>query len=455
MQQMTKENLTSGSLWKKILWFALPLAITNMLQQLFNAADIAVVGRFTGAQGELCMAAIGATSPIVGLIINAFANLAIGTNVILANAIGKGDHSVIRKAIHTSILFSLLAGVFVFIIGEFFSTSMLALTGVPDSVLPLATLYLRIYFCGAPVILLYNFEAAIFRASGDTKTPLVVLTLSGLINVILNLFFVLVLHMTVSGVAIATVVSNAIGATVLLLFLIKSSDETKVSLKNLKIQKEVLLPILKIGIPSGLQGSTFYIANMVVQSAINSLDTAVMAGSSAALNVETLPYLLFASFAQACVTFVSQNRGAKEWERCKKTKNICLLEAWISWILSACIIVCFGKPILSLFNTNPQVIEVGYQRLTYIVVFAHSFFLVHKILGNYLRGFGISLLPSVLTMIGVCGTRVVWTLTAFRYHPTFGTLLRAFPLSMISTTIFMLIAVICLKPAKKAMQKER
>lgn len=451
---MTKtEDLTTGSLWKKILLFALPLAATSILQQLFNAADLAVVGRFTGELGELCMAAVGSTGSIIGLIVNAFVGLSIGTNVMIANAIGRRDKKAIHKAVHTSVLFSFLLGIFVLALGNVFAKSILSLTGVPNEVLPLAEKYLQIYFLGAPAILLYNFEAAVFRAKGDTKTPLIILAISGVVNVLLNLFFVIVLKMTVEGVAIATISSNVIGAVVLFVLLLRADDDTKLSLKSIRVCKGELVGILKIGVPSGLQSSVFSIANIVIQSAINSLDTTVMAGSSAALNVETFAYFLFSGFSQACVTFVGQNRGAGKFDRCKKTLKVSLIEAWIGLGIAIALLLAAGKPILSLFNENPAVIDVAYQRLTFITTYAYFFSVVYEVLGSYLRGYGISLLPAIITMIGVCGTRITWILTAFKQNPTFDTILWVFPLSMGSTAILMTLAVILLKPEKKIIKK--
>ncbi len=453
MSTTKPKNLVTGSLWKKILLFALPLAATSMLQQLFNAADLAVIGRFTGDMGEKCIAAIGSTSQIIALIINAFIGLSIGTNVTMASAVGRGDKETVQKIVHTSVLFSVIVGFVLLLVGQFFSRSILAMTNVPNDILPLATTYLKIYFMGAPMILLYNFEAAIFMAKGDTKTPLIILAISGAINVVLNIIFVVVFNMTIEGVAIATIVSNLIGAVVLFVFLMKSRDDTKLSLKKISIAKKELSEILKIGIPTSLEASVFCIANIVVQAAINSLDTIYMAGSSVASNVETFAYLLFTGFSKACVTFVGQNRGAQKFDRCKKTLRVSMIESWIALGIGIMIILGVGKSILSLFNTNPEVIEVGYTRLIYMVAYAYFFTSVYEVLGSYLRGYGISMLPAVITMIGVCGTRIIWIFTAFKFNPTFETILMAFPLSMIITALLMTGALIYLKPDKKIIKQ--
>lgn len=453
MGMMNTENLTTGSLWKKILLFSLPLAATSVLQQLFNAADLAVIGSYTGEMGEICMAAVGSTAPIIGLIVNAFVGLSIGTNVLIAAAIGTGDKHTVHRIVHTSVLFSLLVGIFVLVFGNVFAKSLLAVTDVPEDVLPLAAKYLQIYFLGAPAILLYNFEAAIFRAKGDTRTPLFILAVSGVINVLLNLFFVIVLHMTVEGVAIATIASNIIGAVVLFVLLMRANDETQVSIRRISMSRNELIGILKIGVPSGLQSSVFSIANIVMQAAINSLDTTTMAASSAAVNVETFAYFLFTGFSQACVTFVGQNRGAQKFDRCKKALWVSMIEAWIGLAFAIVLLLVAGKPILSLFNDNPAVIDIAFHRVTFIITYAYLFAVLYEVLGSYLRGMGISLLPAILTMIGVCGSRITWIMTAFKSDPTFDTVLWAFPISMSFTALLMAAAVLVLKPDRKIMKQ--
>ncbi len=443
MDKVRKDDLTVGSLWKKILLFALPLAATSVLQQLFNAADLAVVGSFTGEAGEICMAAVGATTAIVSLIVNAFVGLSIGTNVVIANAIGKKDGRSVSRAVHTSVLFSVLVGFGIILIGSIFAGKLLEMTDVPpDDVLPLSERYLRIYFAGAPLILLYNFEAAIFRAKGDTRTPLAVLAVAGVVNVLLNLFFVVVLKMTVEGVAVATITSNAIGAVVLFIILLRADDDTKISFKGIRIYKDELIGILKIGVPSAIQSSVFSTANIVMQTAINSLDKTVMAASSAAVSIETFAYFMFSGFSQACVTFVGQNRGAGKLDRCTKAMWVSLTEACIALASSILVLLLAGKPMLSLFNPNREVIDIAYQRVAFIITHAYIFSVIYEVLGSYLRGMGISVLPAVITVFGVCGTRITWIMTAFRSNPTFDTVLRAFPLSLGITAVLMVLAVV-------------
>ena len=319
-------DMLHGSIWNKLPLFAFPVAATAILEQLFNASDIAVVGNFTGAGKTIAVAAVGANSSIISLIVNLFVGIALGANVVIATAIGRNDKEAVTKAVHTSIVIALLAGIGVTIIGELIANPLLASLQVPEDVFPEALLYLRIYLIGMPVILLYNFEAAVFRSTGDTKTPLVTLTISGILNVLLNLFFVAVLHMTVNGVAIATVASNAVSSVLLFYRLMKTQEMIHVEWKELGIDRKILGQIMKIGLPAGIQSAVFAVANIVIQSAINSLGTVVMAASSAAYNIEIFAYDVLNSFSQACTTFVGQNYGAGQIKRCRKVLILCIIE---------------------------------------------------------------------------------------------------------------------------------
>ena len=286
-------DMLNGSIWNKIPLFALPVAATAVLEQLFNAADIAVVGNFTGELKNICVAAVGANSSIINLIVTLFIGVALGVNVVIANAVGRKDDKSVKKAVHTAVLFAIIGGFIVAVLGQFIAEPLLKLLNVPKDVLPYAVLYLRIYLIGMPVILLYNFEAAIYRSIGETKTPLIALAASGVLNIVLNLFFVIVLKMTVNGVAIATVVSNAVSSIILFILLLRTDGNIKISFKELKIYKDALKNILRIGIPAGIQGAVFAISNIVIQSAINSLGTVVMAASSAALSCRLSPRRIF------------------------------------------------------------------------------------------------------------------------------------------------------------------
>lgn len=321
-----KTDMLNGSIWDKLIIFALPVAATAMLEQLFNASDIAVVGNFTGELKTAAVAAVGANTPIIGLLVNLFVGISLGANVVIANAIGRGDTQAVQKAVHTSILISVFGGLGIAVVGEIFGKTILSLLNVPSDVFPLALTYLRIYLLGMPVILLYNFEAAIFRSIGDTKVPLTALAVSGVLNVILNLFFVIVLKMNVSGVATATVISNAVSSSILLFRLLRTDKCVKVEFKKLRFDVPCFKRIMKIGLPSGIQSAMFSVSNIVIQGAVNSLGKEVMAASSAAFNVEIFAYYVLNSFSQACTTFVGQNYGAGKVDRCKKTLRLSLLE---------------------------------------------------------------------------------------------------------------------------------
>ena len=443
-----KIDMLNGSLWDKILIYALPLAATGILQQLFNAADIAVVGRFTGTQGKAAMAAVGANSPIIGLIVNAFIGISLGTNVVIANDIGRNDKKTVGKAVHTSILTAIILGIFVTVIGEVFAVNILSSQNVPEDVLPMAVLYFRVYMSGVPVIMLYNFESAIFRGAGNTKTPLIALMLSGVLNVILNLIFVIGLHMTVNGVALATVISNAVSSAILLFSLLRNNGALRIKRENLQIDKEVLKRILRIGIPAGIQAAVFSFANIIIQSAINSLGTVVMAASSAAFNIEIFAYDVLNSFSQACTIFVGQNYGAGQFKRCKKTFVISYMEGIIATALSIALILFFGHQILAIFNSDAEVIKTGYLRLV-IIFMSYFFTLSYEVMSGYMRGFGISVAPAILTIIGICGVRITWIYTAFPKNRTFQNIMTAYPISLSTTAVLILIALLCTRPAEK------
>ena len=441
-------DMLHGPIWNKLPRFALPVAATAILEQLFNASDVAVVGNFTGAERTEAVAAVGANSPIIGLIVNLFIGITLGTNVVIAHAIGQGAEKDVHKAVHTSVLVSLLGGGLVAVLGELIASPLMGMLNVPADVFPLALLYLRIYLAGMPVILLYNFEAAIFRSVGETRIPLAALATSGVLNVALNLFFVAVLHMTVNGVAIATVISNAVSAALLWRRLRRTDKVIRLEPRQLRVEGKMLLRILRIGLPAGVQSAVFALSNIVVQAAINSLGTVVMAASSAAFNIEVITYDILNSFSQACTTFVGQNYGAGELRRCKRTLALCLAEGIVTLAAAIAVILFFGKDLLSIFNSDPEVVETGYIRLTMIMM-AHSFSLLYEVMSGYLRGFGISLTPALLTILGVCGTRVAWIRLVFPHSRTFRTIMTAYPISLSLTALMVFIALLCYHPARR------
>ncbi len=447
-----KLDMLNGSIWNKLPVFALPIAATGILEQLFNASDIAIVGNFAQTDKTAAVAAVGANSPIIGLILNLFIGIALGANVVIANAIGRDDKQTVQKAVHTSMVVSVIGGVLVAIIGELIAEPLLTVLNVPDDVLELALLYLRIYFLGMPVILLYNFEAAIFRSIGETKMPLIALTLSGILNVLLNLFFVIVLKMSVNGVATATVLANIVSAGILYIKLVKSDKYIKVEFKKLRIDGKVFAKIMQIGLPAGIQSAVFAVANIVIQGAINSLGTVVIAASSAAFNIEIIAYNVMNSFSQACTTFVGQNFGANKIDRCKKTLFLCLIEDAIASGTAILIVLITGKFLLSIFNNNPEVIEIGYTRLV-IIFIAYIFSMLYEVMSGYLRGFGFSLVPAILTTVGVCVLRIIWINTVFPANRTFVTIMTAYPVSLATTAVLIFIALIIYRPSKRFANK--
>lgn len=447
-----KLDMLNGSIWNKLPVFALPIAATGILEQLFNASDIAIVGNFAQTDKTAAVAAVGANSPIIGLILNLFIGIALGANVVIANAIGRDDRQTVQKAVHTSMVVSVIGGVLVAIIGELIAEPLLTVLNVPDDVLELALLYLRIYFLGMPVILLYNFEAAIFRSIGETKMPLIALTLSGILNVLLNLFFVIVLKMSVNGVATATVLANVVSAGILYVKLVKSDKYIKVEFKKLRIDGKVFAKIMQIGLPAGIQSAVFAVANIVIQGAINSLGTVVIAASSAAFNIEIIAYNVMNSFSQACTTFVGQNFGANKLDRCKKTLFLCLIEDAIASGTAILIVLITGKFLLSIFNNNPEVIEIGYTRLV-IIFIAYIFSMLYEVMSGYLRGFGFSLVPAILTTVGVCVLRIIWINTVFPANRTFVTIMTAYPVSLATTAVLIFIALIIYRPSKRFANK--
>ena len=441
-------DILNGPMWDKILRYALPVAATGILGQLFNASDIAIVGNFAEGDTVAAVAAVGANGPVIGLLLNIFIGIALGANVVIANAIGRGDSDTVSRAVHTSIVAAVLGGIIVGLLGQLVAEPVLSMLQVPEDVFPLALKYMRIYLLGLPVIFLYNFEAAIFRSAGDTKTPLVALALSGVLNVILNLFFVVVLNKTVDGVAIATVLANVVSSVVLLRRLLRSELFIHVEFKNLRIDWKILWRILKIGVPAGIQGAVFSLSNIVVQSAINSLGKVTMAASSAAFNVEIMAYYILNSFGQACTTFVGQNYGAGQIDRCRKALKLCLIESVIATACAVCIALLSGKYLIALFNNDPEVIRLGMVRLKFIFM-SYIFSTIYDCMSGYMRGFGISLTPALLTIFGVCGTRIIWIYMVFPMSQTFETIMQVYPISLAINMVLIFCALIITRPSKR------
>ena len=449
MKTTTRLDMLHGPIWNKIPKFALPVAATAVLEQLFNASDVAIVGNFAPqALRTAAVAAVGANSAIIGLIVNLFIGISLGANVVIAHSIGAGRLKDVQKAVHTSVLMSIFGGILVALLGELAASPLLGLLNVPEDVFPLALLYLRIYLAGMPVILLYNFQAAIFRSVGETKIPLIALAASGVLNVLLNLFFVAVLHMSVDGVAVATVLSNAFSAALLYRKLRRTDREIRLDPKLLRVDPAIFKRILRIGLPAGIQTAMFSLSNIIVQAGINSLGTVVMAASSAAFNIEIITYDIFTSFSQACTTFVGQNYGAGQIDRCKKTFWLSLAEGAVTLAVFVVLILTFGRPLLSIFNRDPEVIDIGYIRLMMIMI-SQSFSLLYDMMSGYMRGFGISLPPAILTMLGVCGVRIAWMHFVFPLHRTFRTIMIAYPVSLSITALLVFVALMVYRPSRR------
>jgi len=434
-------DMLHGPLAGRILQFAAPVALTGILQQLFNAADVAVVGRFVGTEA---MAAVGSNSAVVGLLVNLFVGVALGANVVIAGFTGAGDIRDVHRGVHTAVIVSVLAGFLMMIIGQLIAGPLLRLLGVPDNIMGMAQAYLRIYLLGLPVIFLYNFEAAIFRSQGDTRTPLICLVVSGIVNVILNLFFVIVVGMTASGVALATVIANIVSSMMMFVKLLHTDSEIRIRKDELHIDKSILKKILYIGVPAGVQGMVFSISNLCIQSGINSLGSDIIAASAAAFNVEIVAYFIVNSFSQACTTFIGQNRGARQMERCRSVLKVSLIMETVGALLIALVLILPGKQILSVFNSDPAVAEYGMIRLIYVVGFEFINGYM-DVMSGCMRGHGHSMGPALMTLIGVCGTRILWVLTVFRRHPSFKLLMIVYPVSWVITSLALTILYFSLR----------
>ena len=432
-QRSHQINMLEGPLGKKILLFTLPLAGCSILQQLFNSTDVAVVGRFSSSQA---LAAVGSNGPLINMLVLLFTGLSVGANVLIARYIGQNDRKKVSEAVHTVITLSLICGFLLLILGQVIATPLLRLMNTPDDVIDLAATYLRIYFMGMPFVMLYNFGSAILRSVGDTSRPLYCLVISGIVNVLLNLFFVIVCDMSVAGVGIA----NAISAGLVMMFLIRNEDESiRVNPKKLSFKKKHLIMILKIGAPAGIQGMVFSISNVFIQTAVNGFGSQAVAGSSAELNFEYITYYIVCAFSQTAVTFTSQNYGALQFDRCKKVFRLCML---FSCIFTGCVSVIFmlgSGFFITFFTTDPTVIKYAIIRMA-IVMLLELMTGTYEISGGALRGIGHSLLPAILTIFGSVVFRIIWLFTVFKAFHTYDMLLMVYPVSWLITGTSVLIA---------------
>ncbi|MBQ7839411.1 MAG: MATE family efflux transporter [Lachnospiraceae bacterium] len=418
-------DMCNGPLLGKILLFAIPLMLSGILQLLFNAADIIVVGRFAGHEA---LAAVGSTGSLINLLINVFIGLSVGTNVLVAKYYGAQKEEQVSQTVHTSVLTSLICGSFLILVGLFLAGPLLTLMGTPGDVLAQATLYMRIYFLGMPVMMLYNFGAAILRAIGDTRRPLYYLLLAGVVNVVLNLIFVTQFHMGVSGVAIATVISQAISAALIVRALIRSEGCFHLDFKQLKIHPIRLKQMIRIGLPAGMQGAVFSISNVLIQSSINSFGSIVMAGSTAASNIEGFVYTSMNTFYQTALSFTSQNYGAKKLNRIPRILLLCLGCVTVVGLLLGNLAYIFGNQLLGIYSSDPEVISYGLVRMSYVCV---PYFLcgIMDVMVGSLRGMGYSVMPMLVSLTGACGLRILWIFTVFQLSPTLPTLFISYPVT--------------------------
>lgn len=432
-------NMIEGALLPNIIRYTIPIVLTSVLQLLFNAADLVIVGRFCGS---LSVAAVGATTSLTNLLVNFFVGFSVGAGVAVAHALGGKEDQWAHRTVHTSLPMSLLCGAFVTILGVGFSKTFLIWMGTPEDILELSGIYMKIYFAGITFTMVYNFCAAILRAAGDTRSPLVYLTLAGVINVILNVIFVTVFHMNVAGVALATTISQGVAAALVTRALMKRTDACRLELKKMRFYGQQIQKIVRIGLPAGIQSSLFGISNVLIQSSMNSFGAVFVSGNAAAMNIEGFLFVSLNAFHQTAVNFIGQNVGARRYDRVKKTLGICLASVTVLGLAVACGLLAAGEKLLSLYITDSeQAIAYGMIRMTSMAL---PYFLcgMMDVSTGALRGLGVSFVPMLISVLGVCGIRVLWIATIFPI-PAFHTpqcLYLSYTVSWIVTLLFQLLA---------------
>ncbi len=442
-------DMCNGPLFGKIILYTIPVMLTGVLQLLFNAADLLVVGRFCGS---ISVAAVGATSSLTNLLVNLFMGLSVGAGVTVAQGLGAHDNRKVSATVHTAIPVALIGGGILTLLGICFSEIFLRWMGTPTDVLPLSAVYMRFYFGGMIFNMLYNYGAAILRAAGDTTRPLIYLTIAGVLNVLLNVIFVTIFHMNVAGVALATSISQGVSAALVLITLARRNDACRLIFKKMQIHKAPLKRMLYIGIPAGVQGSLFSISNVIIQSSVNSFGSTVMSGHAAAGTLEGFVYTSMNALHQAALNFTGQNTGARKFDRVKKIFGICLGSVTVMGLLLGGLFWVLGKPLLSIYITDSEAaIGYGFLRLTYICL---PYFLagVMDVVSGSIRGLGVSLQPMIVTILGVCVFRVVWIYTIFQV-PAFHTLdciYLSYPISWTITSIAHIITFLCILKKKRA-----
>lgn len=433
-QDMLQAPLISG-----ILFYTIPIILTSVLQLLFNAADLVIVGRFCGS---ISVAAVGATGAITNLIVNLFMGLSIGAGVTVAHAIGSREEEATHRTVHTALPVALVSGIVISVIGVFLAPTFLTLMGTPENVLPLSSVYMRIYFSGMVFTMVYNFCASILRAAGDTKSPLIFLTIAGVINVALNVVFVTALHMNVAGVALATIISQAFSAVMVVIALMRRSDACKLELKKLRFYRPQLVKMVRIGLPAGIQSSLFSISNVLIQSSINSFGDVLMSGNAAANNLEGFLYVTLNAFHQTAVNYIGQNAGARQYRRVLKIITLCLIYVIVFGVVGGGLLCAFGPQLLGIYITDSvEALAYGELRLMYLAI---PYFLcgMMDISTAALRGMGESVIPMIISILGVCGIRVGWVCTIFQieaFH-TPQSLYLSYPISWVIVFVCQMIA---------------
>jgi len=435
-KKITREvDMLNGPLAGKLILFALPLALSSILQQLFNSADVAVVGQFVGGDA---LAATGSCVALVGIFVNLIVGLSVGPNAVLAMAIGRNARKEIHDILHTVIAFAMILGVLLMVTGMVIAMPVLKLSGTPETVLPQALLYIYIYFAGIPFMVIYNYGSAVLRSFGDSRNPMFIMVLSGTINVILNLVFVLVFGLGVAGVALATSISNLLSAGMILFLLIRQEGDFKLDLHDLKVDRNYLRQILTIGIPAGFQGAVFSVSNVFIQAGINTFGENAIAGSSLALNFEYFTYDIAAAFAQAATTFISQNYGADRNDRCRKIFRLCMLFGFSFTQILSIIFLIWDDFFIGIYTNTAAVAAFGAVRLWHVCSL-EGFTATYEVGSAALRGYGKSLEPAIVTIMGTVVFRIVWIQTVFRIFPTYDMLMNVYPVSWIFTGSIILI----------------
>lgn len=446
MQKSYEIDMCNGPLFGKILIFTLPLMLSGILQLLFNAADVVVVGRFAGSEA---LAAVGSTGSITNLLVNLFIGLSVGVNVLVARYYGGGKEKEVGETVHTAVIISVIGGILLAILGVILAKPCLILMDTPADVIDLSVLYMRIYFLGMPVMLLFNFCSAVLRAIGDTRRPLRYLMIAGVINVCLNLCFVIKFHMGVAGVALATVISQCVSTILIVRCLMISEGCFKLSMKKLHMNWDKFIKIARIGLPAGIQSSLFSISNVLIQSSVNSFGSIAMAGNTAGSNVEGFVYTAMNAVHQTAVSFTGQNFGGRKYDRINKILLECFLFVTVIGLVMGNGIYLFGEHILSLYSSDAAVIAYGMQRLKYICCL-YCLCGIMEVMVGCIRGMGYAVMPMIVSLLGACVFRVIWIYTVFQWDRTLNTLYISYPISWALTA---LVHFICFLVVKKRLQK--